>query len=179
MSTVSSRYATALYEATAQTKQEMQTLETLQALAESLEQNKEATALLSSPLLTEEQKTSILVQSLGSALTDELKNLIALLAKNNRLDQIPNIVEAFKQKFSAEKGIISGDVFSAVELSDDEKLKVKKSIEKKLAAIVELKFQVKPSMIGGIEARVGSFIFEDSVQSNMQKLNDFITRRVQ
>ena len=27
--------------------------------------------------------------------------------------------------------------------------------------------------------RVGSYIFEDSIKSHMQKLNDFITRRVQ
>ncbi len=55
----------------------------------------------------------------------------------------------------------------------------KKAIEKKLASTVELKFNVKPKMIGGIEARVGSYIFEDSIQSHMQKLNDFIMRRVQ
>ena len=90
-----------------------------------------------------------------------------------------HIVTAFEEKSSLDLGVISGVVRSAAELSVDEKESVKKMIEEKLSKKVELQFTVDSKMIGGIEAKVGSYIFENSIKSHMQKLNDFITRRVQ
>jgi F-type H+-transporting ATPase subunit delta len=102
-----------------------------------------------------------------------------LITKNNRISEIPTIAAAYKAKVAQEMGVESGTVCSASELNETEKTEVKALIEKKLAKKVELTFTVDPKMIGGIEAKVGSFIFEHSIKTHMQKLNDFITRRVQ
>ena len=179
MSQLSDRYATALYEATKSKGNSNEVLETLKALRMSLTENKEVLGVLSSPLISDTEKVGVLKMAVGPGLNDELSTFFTLLAKNNRLTELPSIVTALETKFSDDMGVESGSVRSAIELSDSEKTNVKSMIEKKLGKKVELTYAVDGSMIGGIEAKVGSYIFEDSIKTHMQKLNDFITRRVQ
>ena len=179
MSQLAERYATALYEVTQAKGNTAATLETLEALQMSLSENKDVAEILSTPLISDTEKEGILKSAVGSGLNDELATFFTLITKNNRISEIPTIAAAYKAKVAQEMGVESGTVRSATELNDTEKTEVKALIEKKLSKKVELTFSVDPKMIGGIEAKVGSFIFEDSIKTHMQKLNDFITRRVQ
>ncbi len=179
MSQLSERYATALYEVTKKKGNTQEVLETLTALRTSLLENKEILEILSTPLISDSDKEGVLKNAVASGLNEEIGTFFQLLTKNNRLSEIPQIVTAYQNCVANEMGVESGVVRSATELSDTEKTQVKSLIEKKLSKKVDLKFKVDPKMIGGIEAKVGSFIFEDSIKTHMQKLNDFITRRVQ
>ena len=179
MSQLADRYATALFEVTKKKGNTEEVLGTLLALKESLLANKDVLEILTNPLISETEKEAVLKSAVGAGLNDELGTFFQLLSKNNRISNIPNIVTAFHEKVSLDQGLMSGVVRSATELSADEKAQVTQKIEKELSKKVELQFEVDPKMIGGIEAKVGSYIFENSIKSHMQKLNDFITRRVQ
>ena len=179
MSQLAERYATALFEVTKKKGNGAECLETLLALKESLMENKDILEILGTPLISDVEKEGLLKSAVGSAMNDELATFFQLLTQNNRLGELPQIVTAYQEKASQEMGLVSGTVRSAVELTEQEKTEVKNIIEKELSTSVELSFSVDSTMIGGIEAKVGSYIFEDSIKSHMQKLNDFITRRVQ
>ena len=179
MSQLASRYASALFEVTQKNGITAETLDSLLALSSAITNNPQVNEALKAPLLTDLEKQQILKVSLGGAPSKELETFIKLLSKNNRLHEIPQMTAAYEDKVTADKGLMKGTVSSATELSPDEKSRVQKMIENKLKTTVELNYQIKPEMIGGIEAKVGSYIFEDSVKSHMSKLNDFITRRVQ
>lgn len=179
MSQLAERYATALYDVVKTKGNVQEVLETLEALKQSLLDNKDILEILNTPLISDNDKEAVLKSAVGSGLTDELATFFKLLAKNNRLGDIPTIVTALQARNSQELGVETGVVRSAVELSGEEKQRVQKSIETKLNKKVDLQYVVEPDMIGGIEAKVGSYIFEDNIKSHMQKLNDFITRRVQ
>lgn len=179
MSQLADRYATALFEVTKKSGTSQQVMETLIALRNSLDENKKVFGVLSNPMISDSDKKTVLIKAIGPQSGSELETFFQLLVKNNRLAAIPQIATAFENKMSKEMGMVSGEVQSAVELTEQEKERVKKLIESKLSSSVDLKFKVNPNMIGGIEAKVGSYIFEDSVKSHFEKLNDFITRRVQ
>jgi len=179
MSQLAGRYATALFEVTQKNGVTAETLESLLALSAALESSPRVVEALKAPLLTDKDKEEILKSAFGGTPSREIETFIKLLTKNNRLHEIAAVVAAYESKVSAGKGVMRGTVSSAAELTPDEKGRVQKMIENKLKTTVELSYQTKPEMIGGIEAKVGSYIFEDSVKSHMSKLNDFITRRVQ
>ena len=179
MSQLAERYATALFEVTNKKGNTQEVLETLLALKESLETNKDIHDILSTPLISDNDKVAVLKSAVASGINDELSTFIQLLTKNNRLSEIPTIATAFQTRTLQDLQVVQGTVQSAVELSDSEKTDVTAMIERQLTTRVELTFKVNPQMIGGIEAKVGSYIFEDSIKTHMQKLNDFITRRVQ
>lgn len=179
MSQLSERYALSLYEVCLEKKNVESTLDALSALAESLETHDDVNTVLTSPLVSNGDKVSILNSALKGHMSDELKTFIELLAKNNRVGSLPEIAKSFSEIVEKASGIMTGEVTSAVTLSDSEKTEIQKSIESKLGHKVQLKFNTNDKMIGGIEAKVGSYLFEDSIKSHMQKLNDYITRRVQ
>lgn len=178
MSQLAQRYALALYEVAKDKGNSDQCLETMVALKQSLEDNKDILEVLKTPLISDTDKVAVLKNAVGEGMNDELATFFELLTKNNRLGSIPQIVTALQERSSKEKGLVSGTVRSTEKLTEQEKSEVRKVIEKELSSSVELTYTVDPQMIGGIEARVGSYIFEDSIKSHMQKLNDFITRRV-
>jgi F-type H+-transporting ATPase subunit delta len=179
MSQLANRYATALFEVTEKNSTTSQVLALLETLKTSLRMNPDVINLIKTPMLSDGDKEAIIKSALGDSVPDEMSSFIKLLTKNNRLHDLPVIAEAFEQKVTHSKGLLKGTVSSAMELSADEKNSIRSMIEKKLQSKVELSYQIRPEMIGGIEAKVGSFLFEDSVKSHMSKLNDFITRRVQ
>ena len=179
MAQVGDRYAQALFEVAKKNNNISEVSETLFALGEAIESNDEVKKVLVSPLVANNDKVAILKSALGGSVSEELTTFFDLLAKNNRLASIPEVVVSFKEVMSKTSGVMTGEVSSTIELTDQEKAEVQKIIETKLSQKVELQYNIKPNMIGGIEAKVGSYIFEDSIKSHMQKLNDYITRRVQ
>ena len=179
MSQLSERYASALYDVTKEKGNTQEVLEVLVELRQSLTENKGLLEIFNSPLMSDTEKQDVLKTAVGAGLNDELSTFFDLLTKNNRITEIPSIAKAFEEKVAGDLGVEKGTVCSAVELSDSEKTNVQKLIEEKLGKKVTLSYAVDEKMIGGIEAKVGSYIFEDSIKTHMQKLNDFITRRVQ
>jgi F-type H+-transporting ATPase subunit delta len=179
MSQLADRYAGAFFEVTQKKGNTQDCLQTLKALKISMSENKSIRELFNTPLINDMDKKNIIKKAVGNDLNDELSSFIDLLSKNNRLKDLTQITTSYEEKAAEGMGLIAGTVRSATELTDIEKSEVKKSIEKELSTKVELTFSVDSSMIGGIEAKVGSYIFEDSIKTHMQKLNDYITRRVQ
>ena len=179
MSQVAERYAQALFDICKQKKSTEEVLQLLGALGDALVQHIDIQVALNSPMISNNDKVSILKTAMKAGLPDEVEGFFSLLAKNNRIAQIPSIVAIFEDLANKESGVMTGEVRSAVELSEGEKADLKKVIEEKLSRKVNLNYSVDKNMIGGLEARVGSYIFEDSIKSHMQQLNDFITRRVQ
>lgn len=178
MSQLAERYATALYEVTQKSQTTEDVLNTLLALKDSLSENPQVLQALKAPLMLDADKLAMMEAALKENLDQALKTFIKVLARNQRLDELPRIALAFENKVSQEKGVLKGTVKSAAELSSEDKDRIHNMIEKNLRAKVDLDFKVDSEMIGGIEAQVGSYIFEDSVKSHMTKLNDYITRRV-
>jgi F-type H+-transporting ATPase subunit delta len=136
----------------------------------------ETIAFFKSPLFSAADKEKTIETALGGKLDATLADFLKLLAKNGRLGLFPQIIEEFKESASGGKGAKRGEVFSSSELSDSEKQNITAAIEKKLNTQVNLDFKVKADLIGGIEAKVGSYIIEDSLSSSLRNLNDSLKR---
>jgi F-type H+-transporting ATPase subunit delta len=170
-----SAYATAFYEMSKESGKANTFAEDATNLATAFK-DPEILHFFKSPLYSLEDKEAVVAKALGGKVDVLLSDFINLLAKNGRLDIFPNIIEEFIDASSGGKSSKKGEVFSATELSDTEKKSLQQSIEKKLGTSVNLGFKVDSSLIGGIEARVGSYIIEDSLKSNLEKLNDSLKR---
>lgn len=129
-----------------------------------------------SPLFTSADKEAVVESALGGKADADLVDFIKLLARNGRLSYLSQIIEEFKESFTGGKGTKKGEVLSAEDLSDTEKKNLQDAIEKKLNMKVQLDFKTSKDILGGIEARVGSYIIEDSIKSNLKKLNESLKR---
>lgn len=179
MSVLAERYALALFQASKKKDQLVTVNSFLAELATALSDHADIRQLFFSPMVSAGDKLALLKTSVGGQFPPELESFFTVLSENNRLGILPEIARAFTDLINQDKGLMNGTVVSAVDLSDDEKKSLQQTIEKELETSVTLTFSVDPQVIGGVEVKVGSYVFEDSVLSHMEKLNDFITRRVQ
>lgn len=102
--------------------------------------------------------------------TVELKNLIALLAKNGRLASIPAIAVNFESLKQAAEGKVEVLVRTAKKLSAKQQSDIAKSLVKKLGKEVSITSEIDESLIAGAIIRAGDLVIDGSALGRLDKL---------
>jgi F-type H+-transporting ATPase subunit delta len=143
----------------------------LEQMAAVIHGSKELRNVLENPAVSREQKLKLLdsiVKHVGASKL--LRNFLAVLVDHRRIGNIGEVVEQFKQELDRRLGFADAKVSSVRELTAAEK----KSLEHQLAAItgkiVRATYSQDPGLLGGIVVRVGSTIYDGSVQGRLQRM---------
>ncbi|HET9837357.1 MAG TPA: ATP synthase F1 subunit delta [Candidatus Angelobacter sp.] len=172
MAAVIGRYARAFADvAVAHTLDADKTVSEMSGVAALIEGNRELRNVLQNPSVAHGQKLGLLdaVMKLtgGSRL---LRNFLAVLIDHHRIGSLAEIVTEFKQELDRRMGIAEARVSSARPLSAAEK----RSLEKQLAEItgmtVRASYSEDPTLLGGVTVRVGSTIYDGSVQGRLDRM---------
>ena len=170
-SDLAKRYARAAYDFAAETKSEGQTIADLRALAESFAKDTAIEAFFASPVIKPEAKEAAIKAALSTSKTSEAgAQLLLTLAKKKRLPLFSQVVQAFENRIDDVNGVCRGLVRSATVLAPKERSELEAIIEKVLNKKVILTYTTDPSVIGGLVAQVGSFTFDDSIESHLKRM---------
>ena len=174
---VSRRYASALFNLGKENGTLDSFAETLDALAGALENSTQLKELMISPVITHEEKKSIIMSMLVQcqAGTAE-KNFFSLLADKRRLALIPVIVADFKAMIDEAKGISRGLVTTAIELDNDKKSEILSQLEKQTGRKLVLSYAVDTRILGGIVLKVGDIVYDASLRAQLDNLRESIKR---
>jgi F-type H+-transporting ATPase subunit delta len=168
-------YANAFYEMASETGKANRFTEEIEGLAPAFS-DPEIIQFFKSPLFSAAEKEKAVDAALSNKLDGDLVDFVKLLARNGRIGYLTQIIEEFKENCSGGASVKKGEVVSATALTDAERKSLQEAIEKKLNFKIQLEFKTSPEIMGGFEARVGSYMIEDSLKSNLQKLNDSLKR---
>jgi F-type H+-transporting ATPase subunit delta len=133
--------------------------------------SRELRNVLLNPAVTREQKHALL-DSIVARMGDSklLRNFLAVLVDQRRIANIGEIVVLFKEEMDRRTGIAEARVLSARALTSAEK----KSLEKQLTEItgkaVRATYAEDPALLGGVTVRVGSTIYDGSVQGQLRRM---------
>jgi len=83
---------------------------------------------------------------------------------------LEEIAGEFERLVSEEEGILTAELTTAVELSDEDERRLLEQIEKASGRKVEATRQVDPDLIGGIVLQVGSHRLDASVRGRLDQL---------
>ncbi|MCB9072668.1 MAG: ATP synthase F1 subunit delta [Bdellovibrionaceae bacterium] len=137
---------------------------------------KDVMSFFKSPLFSSSEKEDVVTKALGSTAMDPvMADFIKLLAKNGRLHLFAQIIEEFQGSCAGQRGA-RGEISISQEMPAAEKEQIQKAIEKKLSMPIQAEFKVDKNLHGGVEAKVGSYIIEDSLRSNLQKMGETLKR---
>lgn len=176
------RYARALaeilFDAKAPARQVQQTKQQLADLVRLLGEHAGLRNALASPALARKKKLAV-IDGLRKLLQwdQTLRNLIAVLVDNRRLDQLGAILESLDEEIYARLGIVPVEITTAVDLSSAQKKELEKRLAELTGSEVELRYQHDAGIIGGIIARMGSTIYDGSLRSNLRRLEAQLTQR--
>ncbi|KAF8244283.1 ATP synthase subunit 5 [Wilcoxina mikolae CBS 423.85] len=177
---VDGTYASALYTASAKTSSLEPTDKALKALKATLAKDPKLVNILASPTLKAEDKKLVVAEISKAAGQDKIvKNLLEVLAENNRLGLVSGIIEKYGILMGAHRGEIETIITSAVQLDNKTLNRLETAISKsqfvgqkqKLKAINK----VDPSIMGGLVVEVGDRTIDLSISSKMAKLNKLLT----
>ena len=170
--TSANRYAKALFDVALQEKADLSKInQDLAAFSELLADNSElrlASQRVGVPDAARKALMAAIADKLGAA--DQVKKLVVLLAETRKLNLVPDLAEAFRERLLAHQNIVRADVTSAVALSPEKTTALAESLSKVTGKKVELQARVDPELLGGVVARIGSTVYDGSVKTQLQRL---------
>ena len=100
----------------------------------------------------------------------EVKNFLLAMANERKLDQLAGVVQAFEGYIQRESRPLTGDVISAIELSEAQRAKITSDMHGRYGDRLELRFGVDPSLIGGLIIRVGDQVLDNSLRTRLSAI---------
>ncbi|MBI2381836.1 MAG: F0F1 ATP synthase subunit delta [Gammaproteobacteria bacterium] len=129
-------------------------------------------ALLGNPRISSSQLAELFHDVGGASFDEHGKNFLSLLADNNRLNAISEIVALFEVMKAEHEKSVDVRVTAAAELNADLKAKLAAKLEAKLARKVNLSYDINPSLLGGLIIRAGDMVIDGSVRGKLGELGD-------
>ena len=165
------RYASAAFNVAREAGDFDAWLSTLQDFARMLQMPSARTVFIS-PVVPISQKHAALDRLLPKA-PPLVRNFLHILADRARLDEVPGIAEALQALINQQRGIITAEVTTAIPLDAE----MERLVAQRLAAhlqrdpkLVTISSRVDPAIIGGVVARVGDQVIDDSVRGRLERL---------
>lgn len=123
---------------------------------------------LGSPVISAEAKAAAMESILAKAKPDAtVANFVKVVAANGRLFALPVMIKAFRDLASAARGEVSAEVTSAVPLSRAQVTSLAATLKAKIGKTVTLNEHVDPSLIGGLQVKVGSQMIDSSLKTKL------------
>ena len=165
------RYASAALDVAAESGELDQWLAGLDELARILRMPS-ARIVFASPAVSVPDKRAAIERLLPTA-PPLLRNFLGILADRDRLDEVPGVAEALHELVDRRRGVVIADVTTAVPLDAE----LEHIIAERLATYlrrdpqkVNIRARIDPEIIGGVVARVGDQLIDDSVRGRLQRL---------
>ena len=77
---------------------------------------------------------------------------------------MPELAEAYRERLLAHQNVVRAEVTSAAPLSPEKTKALEESLSKVTGKKVELSVSIDPELLGGVVARIGSTVYDGSVQ---------------
>lgn len=120
--------------------------------------------------LSNEQASELFIKVCGEQLNSNGQNLIKVMAENQRLLVLPQVVTLFSELKAEYEKEVSVDVQAAVELDDKQQASLSAALEKRLARKVKLNCSVSAEVVSGLLIKAGDTVIDGSIKGKLDRL---------
>lgn len=173
MATVASVYAKALFEVAGERGEIESVARELHEFWDMCESSPALCAVLAGPGIDPNSRGAVLADILSAGKAGGLVGrFLKTLSERGRISAVPEILKKLEAMMDGSRGIISGSVRSAVELSSDEVSVLGSALAKRVGKKVKLSATVDPSLLGGVVAVVGGRTFDASLKTQIERFKN-------
>jgi len=178
LQTVARRYATALADVAIERREEREVQNELDQWATMIESNPQLKEVFANPTIVHDHKRKVLEDLLArTRVRDTTASFLRVLLKNQRLAQLRDIVERFRYVLDERAGVLAGSVTTARPIPEELKKTLHETLSAATGRTVRLSFSTDEKIIGGMVARIGSTVFDGSVESHLERLAEGLAGR--
>jgi F-type H+-transporting ATPase subunit delta len=177
ISIAAKRYARALLQVSIKQRNFTRILEQLERFSDQLQHISMLHELFLNPAIPVDKKRKIL-EDVGKIMKLEplALNFLGTVIRRNRLQLLDQIIASSEQQFLEGQGIIVVEVTSARKLAPEEESKLAQRIEEFTGKKVQLENRVEPGLLGGAITRIGSTLYDGSIQAHLEQIRHRITQ---
>jgi F-type H+-transporting ATPase subunit delta len=177
MASVTSTYARALVDVVFEQRLDPgKTLQEAQSLAQSVASSRELRDVWEAPSIPAEQKRALLDAIVArEGISRPVRNFMAVLMDHRRIKFLQPIVTEFEQELNRRMGLVEAQIVSARELGAPERSRLEAQVEKLTGQKVRARYAQDGSILGGAIVRVGSTIYDGSVQGQLDRIREAIS----
>jgi F-type H+-transporting ATPase subunit delta len=132
--------------------------------------------LFANPAVAVPQKIAVLDKMNAKLkLQKELRNLLAVLIKNDRIGEVKDVAAAYRVEMQERRGIRPVEIVTARELDEKDRAGLVDGVSKLAGAQIQASFKLDKSILGGTVVRIGSTVYDGSVRGRLERLKAVIS----
>ncbi|HLI04627.1 MAG TPA: ATP synthase F1 subunit delta [Terracidiphilus sp.] len=137
------------------------------------QESRELREVFVNPAIPAAQKVAVLDKlSAKLGMQRELRNLIAVLIRNDRIADVAEVAAAYRGLLRERMGIKPAEIVTARELSKEEREALVAEVGRLAGAKIDATFRQDRSILGGAVVRIGSTEYDGSVRGRLERLRE-------
>ena len=166
------RYAAALYSYADDTGQLDLVVSEMEQLGHLIAESADFRRLIDLPLIdiVQARKAALAVLS-QEGFSKSLQDFVGVIANNRRLRNLPQIVAAFAGLVAEKRGVVTATI-PTHRLNDVQRQQLRARLIEAGFGNVNIVEQVEPDLLGGLVVRVGARLYDTSLKSRLQRLQN-------
>lgn len=171
---IAQRYANALIEFADENLSKESIFEQISDIQKSLNNSDELMRLMSSPVISGEEKKKVL-NDIFKDTHQIVRNFLNLLVDRSRFSILSSIIKEYKSILDKSNNIMDIKITSAIDLNESEKAMIKVKLQRVLNKEIDLEWSVNEEIIGGLIFEADDNIIDCSLQHKLQEIQKKIT----
>lgn len=178
LQTVARRYAAALADVAIERREEREVQIELDHWASMIEANPQLKEVFANPTVAYDQKRKVLEELISrTRVRETTASFLRVLLTNQRIAQLREVAARFGYVLDERGGVVAANVTTAKPIPEELRNSLHEALTATTGRKVRLSFTTDDAIIGGLVARIGSTIFDGSVQSHLDRLADGLAGR--
>lgn len=173
LQTIARRYSAALADVAIERREEREVQVELDHWAQMIEDNPQLKEIWANPTVAYDQKRKVLEDLISrTRVRETTASFLRVLLKNQRLSQLREVAARFGQVLDERSGVVAANVTTARPIPEELKSALQQTLAEATGQRVRLSFTTDETIIGGLVARIGSTVYDGSVQGHLERLSE-------
>jgi F-type H+-transporting ATPase subunit delta len=169
-SRAASRYALAILDSRPADVSLETLLQDLKDVQASVLASRELEMFFASPIISRQRKRDGVKGLFEGKVSAYTVATLLLLVEKNREDILSDIIEAVFTLHREREGIIRSRITSAVEMQQEQRLRLDEALRKVSGKKVETEYVIDPDIMAGLVVRLDDTVYDGSVRRQLQRL---------
>jgi F-type H+-transporting ATPase subunit delta len=127
--------------------------------------------LIADPAVSADRVADLIIEVAGTDLGERGGNFVKVLAENDRLSVLPEIVSQFETLKASAEGTLEATITSAQALTQAQIDDLVAGLKAKFKRAVNVQVAVDPELIGGAVIAIGDQVIDGSVKGRLQQMS--------
>ncbi|MDO5540240.1 MAG: ATP synthase F1 subunit delta [Eubacteriales bacterium] len=174
---VSKTYGDALFDLAIEEKCVDAMTQEVELVQKSFAENPELSEIFANPDICKDEKIGLIERIFKGRVSDNMAGFLRIVVIKQRFGDLNAILNYFVARAKEYKKIGVAKVTSPTELSGEWKSKIEqKLLDTTGYTTMEMSYEVKPELIGGLIIRIGDTVVDSSIQSKLTEIRNSLMK---